>query len=59
MRSLRRVTMQPMGMPSLSLKAAMERRARVTTGFWPVMAASSAWADSRILMFWMASPAPC
>ncbi len=50
--------MQPMGMPSRSLKAAMDFLALVTTGFCPVMAASSAEAESSSLMFWMASPNP-
>ena len=40
-RSPRRVTLAPMGMPSRSLKAAMDWRARVTTGFWPVITSRS------------------
>ena len=36
----------------------MDFLARVTTGFWPVTAVSSAEADSNSLMFWMASPSP-
>ena len=35
MRSRRSVTLQPIGMPSRSLKLAIDLRARVTTGFWP------------------------
>ena len=37
-----RVTMQPIGTPSRSLKLAIAFFARVTTGFWPVMAVISA-----------------
>src|SRR5579875_3281679 len=45
MRSPRRVTMQPMDMPSRSLKAAMDFLALVTTGFWPEMAACFTQSD--------------
>ena len=38
MRSRRSVTIAPMAWSSRSLKFAMALRARVTTGFWPVMA---------------------
>ena len=48
--------MQPIGMPSRSLKLAMALRALVTTGFWPVIAVSSATATSSTLAFWIASP---
>ncbi len=50
--------MHPMGIPFRSLKAAMLCRARVMTGFCPVSWASSSAAESRILMFWIASPRP-
>jgi hypothetical protein len=38
MRSRRSVTLAPIGMPSRSLKVAIAFLARVTTGFWPVIA---------------------
>src|SRR6202453_2892146 len=56
--SPRRVTMAPMGMPSRTLKAAMDFLALVVTGFWPVIAARSATRGSMILTFWVASPRP-
>src|SRR6266705_2947753 len=56
--SPRRVTMAPMGMPSRTLKAAMDFLALVVTGFWPAMAARSATSGSMILTFWVASPRP-
>ena len=37
MRSPRSVTLAPIGMPSRSLNPAIDLRALVTTGFWPVM----------------------
>ncbi len=43
---------------SRSLKLAMALRDLVTTGFWPVMAVSSATAESITLAFWIASPRP-
>src|ERR1700722_1342808 len=56
--SPRRVTMAPMGMPSRTLKAAMDFLALVVTGFWPAMAARSATRGSMILTFCVASPRP-
>src|SRR6266704_329970 len=56
--SPRRVTMAPMGMPSRTLKAAMDFLALVVTGFWPAIAARSATRGSMILTFWVASPRP-
>src|SRR6202789_178467 len=56
MGSPRRVTMAPIGMPSRTLKAAMDFLALVVTGFWPAMAARSATRGSMILTFWVASP---
>ena len=47
-----------MGMPSRSLKAAIDLRERRTAGFWPVMRPSSSMAASSSLMFWVASPTP-
>src|SRR3954454_2229975 len=41
MRSPRRVTFAPIGMPSRSLNCAMDLRARTTAGFWPVIAVRS------------------
>ncbi len=58
MRSLRRVTLAPMTMPSRSLKPAMEVRALVGRGFWPVMAARSFIADCVFLESATASPMP-
>ena len=58
MTSRRRVTMQPIGMPSRSLNWAIDLRALVITGLRPVIAAISLTADSRILAFWTASPSP-
>src|SRR5882757_6709372 len=58
MMSPRRVTMAPMGIPSRTLKAAMDFLALVVTGFWPAMAARSATSGSMILTFWVASPRP-
>ena len=58
MRSPRSVTMQPIGMFSRSLKFAIAFLDLVTTGFWPVIAVSSATAESIILAFWIASPRP-
>src|SRR4051812_43849619 len=57
-RSPRSVTMAPIGMPSRTLKAAIDLRARVTTGFCPVICPSSLTAGSRIFAFCVASPTP-
>src|SRR5579875_3664191 len=45
-RSPRRVTWTPMGMPSRSLNCAIDLRARATAGFWPVMTVRSRTAPS-------------
>ena len=58
MRSRRKVTMQPIGTPSRSLKLAIAFLALVTTGFCPVMAVISITAASITLAFWVASPTP-
>ena len=47
-----------MGMPSRTLKAAIDFFAFVVTGFWPVIEARSATRGSMILTFWVASPRP-
>ena len=54
----RSVTLAPTGLPSRILNAATDFFARRMTGFWPVMAAMSSIAASRILMFVDASPTP-
>ena len=51
MRSLRSVTMTPIGMPVRSLKAAIDFLARVITGFWPTIAVTSLTASSSALAF--------
>ena len=58
MRSLRRVTIAPMGMPARSLKFAIAFLERVTTGFCPVIAFSSSTAASMIFGFVTAAPRP-
>src|SRR3981081_2295828 len=58
MRSPRRVTAQPMGMPLRILKFAMDFLARVMMAFWPVIWPSSTAAVSKSLAFWLASPRP-
>src|SRR2546428_12791122 len=58
MRSPRSVTIAPMGMFLRSLKLAIDFRARVITGFCPVISASSRVAESSSLAFWIASPSP-
>ena len=58
MRSPRSVTIAPIGMPSRTLKAAIDFLARVTTGFCPVIWPSSFTAGSRIFAFCVASPTP-
>src|SRR5256885_10311109 len=57
-RAPRSVTLQPTAIPSRRLKFAIAFLARVTTGCWPVMAASSATAASSPLGFLVASPMP-
>ncbi|MNS63854.1 hypothetical protein D3C72_969600 [compost metagenome] len=51
MRSPRRVTITPLGMPWRSLKVAIDFLARVTTTFWPTIAVMSPTAASRVLGF--------
>src|SRR5687768_2675102 len=58
MRSPRSVTCAPIGMPSRSLNCAMDLRALVTCGFWPVMAVRSRRAPSMSLPSRAASPTP-
>ena len=58
MRSPRRVTLAPMGMPARSLNVAMDLRALVISGCWPVMARRSATAPSMALESVAASPTP-
>ena len=57
-RSPRRVTWAPIGWPSRSLNCAMDLRAEVTCGFWPVMAVRSLTAPSMTLPSRAASPTP-
>ena len=58
MRSPRSVTWAPIGMPSRSLNCAMDLRALVTDGFWPVIAVRSLMAPSISLESRAASPTP-
>ena len=58
MRSPRSVTCAPIGMPSRSLNWAIDLRALVTCGFWPVIAARSRMAPSISLESRAASPTP-
>src|SRR5690349_82872 len=58
MRSPRKVTAQPMGMPLRILKFAMDFLARVIIAFWPVIWPSSCAAVSSSFTFWLASPRP-
>ena len=58
MRSPRSVTATPIGMFSRILKFAIAFFAFVTTGFWPVIVAMSAVADSTARAFSRASPRP-
>ena len=58
MRSPRSVVCVPIGMPSRSLNWAIDLRALVTTGFWPVMAVRSRTAPSMSLLSLAASPTP-
>jgi hypothetical protein len=46
--SPRSVTLQPIGMPSRSLKPAIDLRASVVTGFWPLICVicSIAWSSA-------------
>ena len=58
MRARRSVTLTPTGMPSRSLKLAIDLRARRTFGCWPAIVASCSWAASSILVSCLASPTP-
>ena len=58
MRAPRSVTFAPMDIPARSLNAAMDLRARVIIGFWPVIVARSATAASSSLASRTASPTP-
>src|SRR5688500_6409382 len=57
-RSPRSVTLHPIAWPSRSLKAAIDLRALVTIGFWPVIAPRSATAASSSDGCWVARPTP-
>src|SRR3984957_10867831 len=57
-RSPRKVTAQPMGMPLRILKLAMDFLALVIMAFWPVIWPNSCAAVSSSLAFWLASPRP-
>ena len=57
-RSPRRVTFAPIGMPSRSLNCAIDLRARCTSGFWPVIAVRSRTAPSISFASRAASPTP-
>jgi hypothetical protein len=52
------VTFTPMGLPVRTRNWAIERLARVTIGFWPVMSCRSPTAASTAFAFWRASPSP-
>ena len=58
MRARRSVTERPTGMPSRTLKEAIDLRARRTLGCWPAIVASCFCAASSILLFCFASPSP-
>src|SRR4051794_16101029 len=58
MRSPRSVVCAPIGMPSRSLNWAMDLRALVTMGFWPVISVRSRTAPSISLESLAASPTP-
>ena len=58
MRSRRSVTLQPIGMPSRSLKFATDLRARHTAGFCPLIRVSSLIAACNFFWSWVASPTP-
>src|SRR5690606_3753276 len=58
MRAPRRVTFAPIGIPSRTLKPAMELRALVMTAFWPEIAARSAAATVGFFESAVASPTP-
>ncbi len=54
----RRVTLAPIGIPVRSRNCAIERLARVTIGFWPVIVVRSPTAASSALALAIASPRP-
>ena len=58
MRARRSVTLQPIAMPSRSLKFATDLRARQTAGFWPLIWVISLIADCSFFWSWVASPTP-
>ena len=58
MRSRRSVTLPPIGMPSRTLKVAIDLRARVIAGFCPAILARSASAAVTFLVSLTASPTP-
>src|SRR4028119_1643760 len=57
-RSLRSVTLAPIGIPSRILNPAMLLRARRIWGFWPVILARSSTAPSSARLLTTASPTP-
>ncbi len=57
-RAPRRVTRAPTGMPARRLKFEIAFLARVMTGRWPVIIASSSTTPSSCLGFLLASPMP-
>ena len=58
MRARRSVTVTPTGMPSRSLKFAIDLRARRTFGAWPAIVASCSEAASSTFESCFASPTP-
>ena len=58
MRAPRRVTETPTGIPSRSLKLAIDLRARRMFGCWPVIVSSCSVAASSIGVDCFASPTP-
>ena len=58
MRAPRSVTLAPIGMPSRSLKAAIDFRARLICALWPAIRVSCSAALSSALALVFASPTP-
>ena len=58
MRSPRSVTLTPTGIPSRSLKFAIDLRARRMAGFWPAITPSCSLAASSSAVLSFASPTP-
>ena len=54
----RSVTLQPMALPSRSLKPAIDLRLSVTTGFWPAMIFRASTASSKYFFSPVALPTP-